>query len=90
VVPDSLGEKRIEVEQDAIPRAAPVVVIDDVLSTGETLYAVLELLHEAGVSTEHISVMVLAEFPVHRGRELLHQRGFGMISVQSLLVLDGA
>jgi adenine phosphoribosyltransferase len=90
VVSDDIGEKQIEVERDAIPRAAPVVVIDDVLSTGETLCAVLKLLHEAGVSTEDISVMVLAEFPVHCGRELLHQRGFGMISVQSLLVLDGA
>jgi hypothetical protein len=35
---------------------------------------------------DNISVMVVAEFPAHRGRELLRQCGFGRISIQSLLV----
>jgi adenine phosphoribosyltransferase len=90
VASNSIREKRIEIERDAITMAAPVVVIDDVLATGETLCAVLELLQSAGVSTEDIAVIVVAEFPFHRGRELLHRRGFGKISVQSLLVLAGA
>mgnify|MGYP006902571800 FL=1 len=34
--------------------------------------------------------MVVAEFPVHRGRELLRQRGFGGVNIQSLLVFGGA
>ncbi|KAL5117341.1 hypothetical protein ACEQ8H_004786 [Pleosporales sp. CAS-2024a] len=84
------SEKHIEIGQDTIPRGVPVLVIDDVLSTGKTLFAVLELLSKAGVGTEDISVMVVAEFPFHRGRELLPQRGFGRVSVQSLLVLTGA
>jgi adenine/guanine phosphoribosyltransferase-like PRPP-binding protein len=67
-----------------------VVVVDDVFSTGETLCAVLELLHEAGINAEDVSIMVVAEFPIHRGRELLRQRGFGRISIQSLLVFGGA
>ena len=83
-------EERIEMEQDVIPRGASVVVVDDVLSTGQTLCAVLRLLDEAGVSIEDVSVMVLAEFPLHRGRELLRQRGYGRINIQSLLVFSGA
>jgi adenine/guanine phosphoribosyltransferase-like PRPP-binding protein len=65
-------------------------VIDDVLSTGQTLCAVLELLSKAGVSTGDISIMVVAKVPFHRGRELLLDPGFGRVSVQSLLVLTGA
>ncbi|KAG9230083.1 phosphoribosyl transferase domain protein [Amylocarpus encephaloides] len=83
-------EKRIEMEQDVIPKGASVVVVDDVLSTGETLCAVLQLLEKSGIGAEDITIMIVAEFPVHRGRELLRQRGFGKINIQSLLVYGGA
>lgn len=84
-------EKRIEMDRDAVPRGASVVVVDDVLATGETLCAMLKLLEqEARIRVEDISVMVVAEFPVHRGRELLRQRGFGGVNIQSLLVFGGA
>ncbi len=83
-------EKRIEMERDVVPRGASVVVVDDVLSAGETLCAVLQLLDEAGIGAEDVSIMAVAEFPVHRGRELLRQRGFGRINIQSLLVFGGA
>lgn len=81
------NEKRIEIELDLIPRGASVVVVDDVLATGNTLCAVLQLLSEVGIAD--VSIMVVAEFPVHRGRQLLHQHGFG-VNIQSLLVFDGA
>lgn len=92
MVSDDAREERIELELDKVPEGpdARVVVVDDVLSKGETLCAVLELLEKAGVRAENVSVMVVAEFPVHRGRELLRQRGFGRTSVQSLLVFGGA
>ena len=83
-------ERRIEMERDVVPRGASVVVVDDVLSTGETLCAVLQLLNEASIGAEDISIMVVAEFPIHHGRELLRQRGFGRIDIQSLLVFGGA
>jgi len=83
-------EKRIEMDRDVVPRGASVVVVDDVLATGETLCAVLQLLDEAGVGAEDVSVMAVAEFPVHRGRELLRRRGFGRVNIQSLLVFGGA
>jgi adenine phosphoribosyltransferase len=79
-------EKRIEMERDVLSRGASVVVVDDVLSTGETLCAVLQLLSIAGIRAEDVSVMTVAEFPVHRGRELLRGRGFGRTNIQSLLV----
>ncbi|KAH7385152.1 phosphoribosyl transferase domain protein [Phaeosphaeria sp. MPI-PUGE-AT-0046c] len=84
------SKKDIEIGRDVIPKRVPVLVVDDVLSTGKTLCAVLQLLKKAGVSTGDISIMVVAEFPIHRGRELLLQHGFGRVSVQSLLVLTGA
>ncbi|KAH7061707.1 phosphoribosyl transferase domain protein [Paraphoma chrysanthemicola] len=87
---NGLKQYRIEIERNAIAEGASVVVIDDVLATGETLCAVVNLLHEAGVSTNDITIMVVAEFPSHRGRELLRRRGFGKISVRSLLVFPGS
>jgi adenine phosphoribosyltransferase len=81
------AEKCVEIERDAIVGCESVVVVDDVLSTGETLCAVLSLLQEAGV--ENVMVMVVAEFPLHRGRKLLLEHGFGMTKVQSLLVFGG-
>lgn len=78
--------ERFEVNWDRIPREGEVVIVDDVLSSGETLCAMVELLVKAGVRVEDISVLIVAEFPVHRGRELLRQRGFGEVKVLSLLV----
>ena len=89
LVSDNSTEKRIEMERDMVPRGASVVVVDDVLSAGATLCAVLKLLSEAGIGAEDVGVMVVAEFPVHRGREMLRQRGFGRTNIQSLLVFGG-
>lgn len=83
-------ESRIEMDRDVIPKGASVVVVDDVLATGVTLCAVLQLLTEVGVGAAQVSVLAVAEFPVHRGRELLRRRGFGGVNVQSLLVFGGA
>ncbi|KAF3004527.1 hypothetical protein E8E15_000309 [Penicillium rubens] len=45
---------------------------------------------DANIGAKDVSIMVVAEFPVHRGRELLRQRGFGGVNIQSLLVFGGA
>ncbi|KAJ6118025.1 hypothetical protein N7523_005776 [Penicillium sp. IBT 18751x] len=83
-------DNTIEMDQYSVPRDASVVVVDDVLATGKTLCAVLQLLRKADVRCENISIMVVVEFPVHRGRELLRRHGFGGVHIQSLLVFDGA
>lgn len=88
--PSYAKEKRIEMERGLIPEDASVVVVDDVLATGKTLCAVLQLLKKAGIKVKNISIMVVAEFPVHRGRALLRQHGFGGVNIQSLLVYGGA
>lgn len=67
-----------------------IVEVDDVLATGNTLCAMLQLLVEAGSDIEMLHVILVAEFPVHGGRNLLRRRGFGRVMVQSLLVFDGA
>ena len=73
-----------------IPKGASVVVVDDVLATGETMCAVLRLLSEVGIGAESIRIMVVAEFPLHHGRELLRRCGFGAVNIQSFLVFGGA
>lgn len=63
--------QRMEMERDVVPSGAFVVVVDDVLATGQTLLAVLRLLDKAGVKAERVTVLVVAEFPFHQGRRLL-------------------
>ncbi|RTE79547.1 hypothetical protein BHE90_005940 [Fusarium euwallaceae] len=79
----------IEMNTDLVSNGMSVVVVDDVLASGKTLYAVLRLLCEAGARIEDISVMVVAEFPFHGGRGFLQEKGFGRVNIQSLLVFDG-
>ncbi|PON25121.1 hypothetical protein TGAM01_v206202 [Trichoderma gamsii] len=83
------GEKKIAMDRDMVTKGASVVVINDVLATGEILCAVVQLLLESGINLQDISVMVVAEFPTHGGRQLLHKRGFGRVSVHSLLIFGG-
>lgn len=87
--PGSKHEK-IEIGRNVLPTGAKVAVVDDVLASGNTLVAVLELLGEVGVPPEDVVVLVVAEFPVHRGREMLRKKGFGMVRVESLLGFAGS
>ncbi|CAJ2513039.1 Uu.00g011580.m01.CDS01 [Anthostomella pinea] len=70
-------EESIEMARDVVPKGATVVIVDDVLATGETLCAVLQLLGKAGVRAGDVSVLAVVEFPAYRGWELLHRRGVG-------------
>ncbi|KAK3997993.1 hypothetical protein QBC44DRAFT_314749 [Cladorrhinum sp. PSN332] len=86
----STEEESLEMDRDVIPKDAKVVIVDDVLATGRTLCSVLELLvAKVGVKAENVSVLVVAEFPVHRGREMLRNKGFGRVGVGSLVVFGG-
>ena len=84
------AEKKLEMGREAISKGSSMLVVDDVLASGKTLLAVLQLLDKAANGAEEINVLVVAEFPEHRGRELLRQHGYGRISIQSLLVFGGA
>jgi hypothetical protein len=48
-----------------------------------------QLLDEAGIGADRVTILVVAEFTAHRGRELLREQGFGKARVQSLMVFDG-
>jgi hypothetical protein len=50
----------------------------------------IRMLIVLGISADNVKVMVVAEFSVHRGRETLKRRGFGIVDVKSLLIFDGA
>lgn len=89
VLPRGLHNDRIEISQTAIPKEAAVVIVDDTLASGETLCTTIKLLEKAGTPASQIAVLVVAEFPIHRGRELLRQQGFGDVYIGSLLVLNG-
>ncbi len=82
----STQEKTVKMGTDAVRKGGSVVIVDDVLASGETLCTVLKLLGDAGIGAENVSVMVVAELPVHRGRELSRQLDFGRVKVQSLVV----
>ena len=54
LTPDKSREKRIKMQRDLLSRDARVVIIDDVLSTGETLCAMLKLSTEAGIDIHNV------------------------------------
>ncbi|KAK8857231.1 phosphoribosyl transferase domain protein [Apiospora arundinis] len=88
IPPPSVSVGGVVMNRDAITQSASVVVVGDVLASGATLCAVLEMLtRKCGARQADINVLVVAEFPMHRGRNLLRQRGFGGVCVQSLLVI---
>ncbi|KAJ6008209.1 phosphoribosyltransferase-like protein [Penicillium herquei] len=82
-------EKRIEIGRAILARGSSVVVVDDMFASGRTLCDILTLLQKAQINIDNITVMVVAEFPAHRGRQRLLENGFGRVNVQSLLVFDG-
>ncbi|EGX93782.1 phosphoribosyl transferase [Cordyceps militaris CM01] len=83
-------EARIGADDSVLSNCRSVVVVDDVLASGNTLCDVLRLLGKAGIAPECINVLVVAEFPCHRGREKLRQHGFGRVTISSLLIYTGA
>ncbi|MEA9565624.1 MULTISPECIES: adenine phosphoribosyltransferase [Xanthomonas] len=60
------GTDRIEMHEDALPRGARVLIVDDVLATGGTLRAALSL--AAQLELEIVGAAVLVELKALQGR----------------------
>lgn len=72
------GSATIEIHEDAITKGQKVVVVDDLLATGGTCKALIELLEQMGA--EVVSAVFLIELEALNGRSILND-----INVQSIL-----
>ena len=77
------GSDTLEMHIDAIPKGAKVLLIDDVLATGGTIGAAIELIHRLGAEVEH--VVALLEIDGLPGRATLATK-YPNIPVTSLVV----
>ncbi|MCG6118239.1 MAG: adenine phosphoribosyltransferase [Aquimonas sp.] len=62
------GEDRLELQKDALPLGARVLLVDDVLATGGTLLAAAALLEQAGARLCGASVLIELSALGGRGR----------------------
>jgi adenine phosphoribosyltransferase len=77
------GTDTLEVHSDAITPGTKVLLIDDVLATGGTIGAAIELMHRLGAEVVH--VLALLEIDGLEGRASLSEKYPG-IPVTSLIV----
>ena len=77
------GTDTLEVHQDAIPMGSKVLLIDDVLATGGTIGAAIELIQRLGGEVSH--VLALLEIQGLPGRTTL-QAKYPKIPITSLVV----
>jgi len=76
------GIDTLEIHVDAMPRGAKVLLIDDVLATGGTIGAAIELIHR--LNAEVIHVLALLEIDGLMGRAALKMK-YPNIPVTSLV-----
>ena len=77
------GVDTLEIHTDAVAPGSKVLLIDDVLATGGTIGAAIELIHRLGGQVTH--VLALLEIEGVPGRERLNQK-YPEIPVTSLVV----
>jgi adenine phosphoribosyltransferase len=75
------GEDNLEIHQDAFLPGSRILLIDDVLATGGTISAALDLIADVGGEVPVISVLI--EIASLKGRDLINTRYQG--SLEALL-----
>lgn len=78
------GEAVIEVQDDAVPAGSRVLVVDDVLATGGTATATIELVGRCGGTV--VGLAVLIDLGFLGGRDALARAGFAgpVVSLQTV------
>ncbi len=71
------GSNTLEIHQDAIAKGQKVIIIDDLLATGGTTKAMIDLIQKLG--GEIVMVLCLIELEALNGREILGDVNFGSI-----------
>jgi len=77
------GTDTLEIHVDAITTGAPVLLIDDVLATGGTIAAAIELIQRSGGRVAH--VLALLEIDGLSGKQALREK-FPTLHITSLVI----
>lgn len=78
------GSDRLEMDPDAVTAGQSVVIVDDLIATGGTALAAVQLLRRAGASVEH--ALFVIDLPDLGGVRKLREAGVG---VQALMQFEG-
>ena len=73
------GRATVEVHVDAIPKGAKVLLVDDLVATGGSLAAAINLIKKLG--GEVVECAVIIELPNLRGREKIEGKGYKLFSM---------
>ena len=75
------GADRLEIQADAVTPGQRVVIVDDLLATGGTMAAGIDLLHKVGATVPAAAALI--ELTFLKGRDRLH------VPVETLVAYDG-
>ncbi|QPC44293.1 adenine phosphoribosyltransferase [Kaustia mangrovi] len=78
------GVDTVEIHADAIGKGDRVLLIDDLIATGGTADAAIELIHESGGET--VAAAFVVDLPFLKGAARLRDKG---VSVHTLLEFEG-
>lgn len=76
------GKETLEIHADLIPEGSRILLVDDVLATGGTAVAALDLIKMAGLSP--VAITFLLEIPILGGRSRIAQ-SYPHLNIQTVL-----